>query len=86
MLFREHRGGLDDSMKTIIVFHTRTELSRHLVHLFPHLMTSGAIIEARPYGGDDDRIGWKDVHILIANPGGPVGFIDGPLPSPSPGD
>lgn len=36
-------------------------------------------IEAKPYGGDDNRIGWKDVHIVTAPDYGVIGFIEGPL-------
>ena len=84
MKFREHRGGLGESLATMIEFQTRTELARHLNKIRPDLLISGAILEAKPYAGDDNRIGWKDVHILVSDKGSVIGFIDGPMPPPAP--
>lgn len=84
MKFREHRGGLGDSLATMIEFDTRTDLMRHLQDIRPDVFISGATLEAKPYGGDDNRIGWKDVHILVADKGGVIGFIDGPMPAAAP--
>lgn len=80
MRFREHRGGLAESMETVIEFNTAADLSRHLQKVRPDIIESGARLKAEPLFVDDSRIGWKDVHIVIAYQGGVIGFIDGPMP------
>jgi hypothetical protein len=84
MQFREHRGGLAESMATAFEFHTLEQLLRHIGAVRPDIVVSGSIVTAKPYGGDDDCIGWKNVHIVTADKGGVIGFIDGPLPAPAP--
>jgi hypothetical protein len=93
--FREHRGGLGESMETAVVVDGTDGLVAHLRTRFgqyfrPNLRREDIIIE--PHGGDDDRIGWKNVHIVCTDracspsqpPWGPLGFcaaVDGSAPA-----
>lgn len=82
MKFREHRGGLDESMATCIevadrdalVSHIRRQLSQYHYGFEPYLL------KVTPYGSDK-RIGWLDQHIVTIEGYGVVGFTDGPAPS-----
>lgn len=79
MKFREHRGMLADSMETAVEVDGLEGLLRHLKARFadaPYMCDYH--LKAEPYGGDDDRIGWKNVHIVMDG-NGVVGFTDGPL-------
>lgn len=78
MKFRPHRGGLDASMREVVEVDGRAGLIEHLRKTHPEF---GPAFDAdkvtiEPYAGDDDRIGWKDVHIVLAE-WGPVGFCEG---------
>lgn len=80
--FREHRGNLADSMKTTRSFATVDDLLTHLVINSPHPIRDVSKIIAKSYGGDDDRIGWRDVHLVLSDLGQPLGFVEGPIFSP----
>jgi hypothetical protein len=77
--FREHRGGLKESMGTEFAF-------EHLWQLFAHidtiLMSYGvwdthaSQIKIEPYAWDH-RIGW-DTHVVVITGYGVIGFTDGP--------
>lgn len=79
MRFRMHRGSLDESMKTVVNVDGRAGLAAHIREKFSDL---GPIFEDHqltidPYSGDDDRICWKDVHIVTIIGYGVVGFCEG---------
>jgi hypothetical protein len=80
MKFREHRGGLDASMATVVEFQNRAELLEHCqVLLGPYkFLFSDPHLQIFPYV-HDNRIGW-DTHIVIIQGYGPIGFTDGPVP------
>jgi len=78
MLYREQRGGLAESMKTVRVFSLKDEFLNCIASEWD--VRPDAIfdeIEVRPYGWDH-RIGW-DTHIVTVRGKG-IGFTDGPLP------
>lgn len=79
--FREHRGGLEESLKTTREFDTPAEVREHLYYLFGSILVEG--VTSEPYSnqadGGDDRMGWKNVHILKAPKWGVLGFMEGPL-------
>lgn len=79
MKFREHRGGLAESMATMVEMDDPFLILRHIRRLFPKVRE----IEAHPYAcgsdGRDDRIGWTNVHIVTSPGFGVLGFTDGPL-------
>lgn len=76
MRFREHRGGLDESLATMVEVNNLAGLLDHIhsVFLWPHV--TDADLSFEPYGGDDDRIGWKDVHAVLLK-GSIIGFVEG---------
>lgn len=79
MKFREHRGGLDESMSTCIevadhdalVSHIRRQLSQY------HFEFDSHQLKVEPYASDK-RIGWLDTHIVTIEGYGVAGFTDGP--------
>lgn len=83
MRFRMHRGSLDESMKTVIDVDGFNGLAAHIREKFidfgPTFDDSQLKIKA--YGGDDARIGWRDVHIVTIDGYGVVSFCEGPIPN-----
>jgi hypothetical protein len=79
MKFRPHRGGLDASMREMVDVDGRAGLIEHLRNTHPEfgLPFDADKVTLEPYGGNDGRIGWKDVHIVLAEGWGPVGFCEG---------
>lgn len=82
MRYRPQRGSLADSMAEVIEVRDRAEL---LAILRGQWKAVGVEItddqmKAAPYGGDDSRIGWLDVHIVTIDGLGVQGFCEGPLP------
>lgn len=81
MKYRDHRGGLAESMETAQEFDNRADL---LAYLHKELGTWGfkfkdSAVTIEPYGdGKDDRIGWTNLHIVTIDGFGPVGFADLP--------
>lgn len=77
MKYREQRGTLKDSMKTVVELPaTRAALAAHLSVGFPTPCPADRIT-VKPYGGIDPRNGW-DTHIVCVN-GDAWGYTDGPL-------
>ncbi len=79
MKFREHRGGLEDSMATTVEIDGMDGLLSHIRKLaepwptFPPVTSQTVHIE--PYGGVDQRTGW-DTHIVTLDGYGVLGFTD----------
>jgi hypothetical protein len=79
--FREHRGGLSDSMATVIEIENRAGLVAHIAkvlepfHFDKERVDKGLRVE--PYA-HDARIGWN-THIVTLKGYGVLGFTDGPL-------
>lgn len=64
MLYRDHRGSLEDSMKTVQEFHTPKELNNHLNTIFSEY--GKTVIDVKfEYKGLDARIGWETYYVLI---------------------
>lgn len=80
--FREHRGMLDESMKTVVEIADADALFLHLVALGGYYgKLDFKEIVTHPYGGLDTRIGWNTWMVCDGREGGPdVGFSDGPIP------
>jgi len=68
--FREHRGTLDEAMKTVV------ELEPTVAALATHLGAKPKQLQVKKYVYDD-RIGW-DTHIVTVD-GMAVGFTSGPV-------
>lgn len=84
--FREHRGLLADSMETAVVVAGLPGLWRHLQRkVMPELTAmDSSRLRFEPYGGDDDRTGWKNVHTVRLEGHGVLGFcsrLDGAPPA-----
>jgi hypothetical protein len=74
--FREHRGSLAESMKTVVEVDGRAGLLAHIRRLFsdfgPKFADEQLHITAY---GDDDRIDWQDIYIVTIDGYGVVGFM-----------
>lgn len=69
--YRDHRGGLAESMETVQKMNTLGDIQQHLEPLFgPGEITVEEYIQ-------DDRIEW-DTHI-VCHDGNAVGYTDGPV-------
>jgi len=82
MRYRPHKGSLAESLALTVEVNGRDGLLDHIrkelapwpsapPHDWKH-------ITIQPYYGDDDRIGWKDVHIITLDGYGVLGFCEGP--------
>jgi hypothetical protein len=80
--FREHRGGLSESMATVIDVADRRALVAYVArqlepfYFTPAEVDAGLAVEPYMY---DSRIGW-DTHIVTLKRYGVLGFTDGPCP------
>lgn len=86
--FREHRGGLAESMATVIEVPDRAALVAHVKKMLAPFYFGGDIeagLNVEPYGCSglpllDLRIGWQ-TYIVTLKGYGVLGFTDGPCPS-----
>lgn len=85
MKFREHRGSLDDAMKTCVEIPDGPALLAHCRKLFeswpgvPLINPKSLVVE--PYHMmRDERIGWPMTYIVWLKGYGVLGFTDGPIP------
>ena len=69
--YRDHRGGLDESMETVQEFESKDDLLKYLVDTYDFYPDHKILI--KPYCFDD-RIKW-DTHIVTIN-GNACGFTD----------
>lgn len=74
MRWRPQRGGLAESLAETKQF---TNYAGFIASVQKHCpsLTDESMLEIKPYGGDDDRIGWRDVHIFRW--GILIGFVEG---------
>jgi phosphoribosyl 1,2-cyclic phosphodiesterase len=82
MKYRPHRGSLADAMAEMAEIEpTREALIRHVrseLQEFPTIRNfHEQHLRIKPYGCDDDRIGWKDVHVVTLDGYGVMGFCEG---------
>lgn len=73
--FREHRGPLEESMKTVRVIADRNELVALLRNVFSSSEFFDGDVQIHPYRFDP-RIGWN-THIVTIKGVGVAGFTDG---------
>lgn len=77
--YRDHRGSLSDSMKTVQEFEVKADLTDYLqkdLDKFGFKLKPGDV-KIRPYG-HDSRINWN-THIVTIDHYGVAGFTDGIL-------
>ena len=82
MKFREHRGGLAESMETLVEVDSKRALVAHIQKLLsPYRVTvADDDVQASLYGSSGDgRIGWEKVYVVTVNGYGVIGFSDGPV-------
>ncbi len=82
MRYRPHRRYVDEAVAEMVQVDGRDGLIEHLreeLRNWPiaRYFTADQV-RVQPYGGDDDRIGWKDVHIVTIDGYGVMGFCEGP--------
>lgn len=77
--FREHRGGLEESLETTFQFETEADLLAHIAKILERSNRRLGRVEtdAGP-GHRDPRIGWNDVRLVLVN-GTPFGWVEGEL-------
>lgn len=86
MRFREHRGGLDASMKTVVTLETsRRALAEHCNKLLrpfardSNSTTTETALEIVLYfDKPDERIGWDSTYLVKIRGYGVIGYIDSP--------
>lgn len=79
MKYRPHRRSLSESMEHVVTFKDLAALIHYMreVELKPYnFRFNDSQVRVAPYYGDDDRIGWKDVHIVTIDGYGVMGFIE----------
>jgi hypothetical protein len=82
MRFRENRGSLDESLKTLVKLENRDALVKHCQKLlapynFRFDQSALEILEISPYSsGPDKRTGWKCTYIVRIEGYGVMGFTD----------
>lgn len=83
--FRRHRGGLHESMQTLVEISSFAELVTELnKELKPYGGVSADTVWVERYGGADKRIGWHETWAVFVQPERQtsrwiIGFTDGPL-------
>ncbi len=81
MKYRDHRGGLSESMETVVELRDKDALIKHLQVCSRQCPTMPVIdattVRIVPYVFDD-RIGW-DTHLVLLKEYGVLGYTDGPV-------
>jgi hypothetical protein len=80
MLFRQHRGNLSESMKTLVELKDKEALVLHcqgLVDLFFTFEPDELTVELSS-DKEDARIGWKQTYFVIIKNFGVIGMTDSP--------
>lgn len=72
MKYRDHRGGLAESMQTVVELNTEDEF---MVHMLKRTGPKGGGISFT-HQGYDNRIGWDTYNVLLD--GQAIGMTDGP--------
>lgn len=80
MRYRPHKGSLADSLALTVEVDGRAGLIAQLKKEFAPwpVWPDEKSVHVSSYYGDDERIGWKDVHIVTLDGYGVVGFCEGP--------
>lgn len=76
--YRNHRGGLEESMYTTRFFNNGEEVKAHIRAALAGWEVDTAVIEATFYARDK-RIDWPESWIVTIPNYGVVGWTDGPI-------
>jgi hypothetical protein len=82
MKFREHRGGLAESMETLVEVDSKLALVVYIQNLLAPYRVTVAYedVVSTLYGSSGDaRIGWEKVYIVTVKGYGVIGFSDAPI-------
>jgi hypothetical protein len=76
--YRDHRGGLDESLKTYQEFETMDQVREYVTKLlWPfYVDVTKENFHSEFYCNEDKRIGWKPVCIVTVDGFGVVGWSD----------
>jgi hypothetical protein len=81
MRFREHRGGLAESLETTVMLDDRAALLAHLARLLADYPTAAPLVSEKTVHVKhliyDNRCDW-DTYIVTVDDYGVMGFTDGP--------
>lgn len=91
MKFRQHRGGLAESMETLVVLGNWDELKGYIKGLLWSWPTAPEVTDQTLHvklyvDRGDSRIGWEKTYIVTLDEYGVLGFTDGPCPVSGPDD
>lgn len=75
-LFREQRGGLEESMATVVELESRAQLVDYVAAIFNGQWIDPAKLDVLPHG-IDHRTGWDT--FIVTLDGQAIGFTNGPL-------
>ncbi len=80
--FREHRALLEEALETTFTFRSIAALETHIRKIGapnhePIATITAEFCGGRSDSGNDARIGWKNVHLVMVN-GVPFGWMEGP--------
>lgn len=81
MKYRPHRRWLDESVAEMVDVDGRAGLILRLreeLAPWPSVRFADDQVRVERYSGDDNRIGWRDVHIVTIDDYGVMGFCEGP--------
>lgn len=76
MKFRQHRGGIKESMETEVILQNKEELIEHCLKVIP-ISFKPEELKVELYSSlPDSRIGWDVTYIVTLERGGVLGFTD----------
>lgn len=79
ILFREHRGSLDESMETCIIINSFDQLYKIIRdELSPYIKVNKRDVTVEYYC-NDTRINWPNTHIVTVQNFGVIGYTSGKL-------
>lgn len=76
--FREHRGGLAESLDTTVTIEDRQDLIKHIQLLVKpwDIEVVPQSIHVQYYGNEQRAAGWNNMHIVTIDGHGVIGFTD----------
>jgi len=77
MIFREHRGGLAESMATCVELRDTAELETYILNLLYPFYVDSVDLQIEEYTpGGDPRIGWDKLYIVTDPKFGVIGWLN----------
>lgn len=79
MRYREHRGGLEESVRTTVEVDTKRDLLKLVNSIFWENFTEDQLKIRKYTENGDPRIGWVKLSIVSIEDFGVVGWLEGDL-------